>query len=437
MENEALTMDLNEQLLSFISRSPTAFHAVETTAKALAEAGYEELRETEDWSLAPGARAFVRRNGSSLIAFRAPAETPIGFLLAAAHSDSPCFKLKENALLEGDGYVKLSVEKYGGMLCAPWLDRPLSIAGRVTLREEGRIVSRLVDLGRPVALIPNLAIHMDRSANEGKNYDARVDMPALLSLSGAKGPDALVAEALGVKREDLLSKDLFLYPCTPGTVWGAENEFISSPRLDDLQCVFGCLEGFLQADASACLAALCVFDNEEVGSASKQGADSSFLTDVLRRVCFALGMDESAYLRCAANGFMVSADNAHAVHPNHGEQADRNERPVPNGGVVLKYNANARYTTDSVSAAVFSEICRAAEVPVQRYSNRADKPGGSTLGNISLSHLSLECVDIGLAQLAMHSCYETAGAKDTEYLVRAMKEYYSRSIRKTPEGITL
>ena len=379
----------------------------------------------------------MRRNGSSLIAFRVPSRRPAGLLLAAAHSDSPCFKLKENAVLSGDGYVRLSVEKYGGMLCAPWLDRPLSLAGRVTLRRDGRIVSRLVDLGRPVALIPNLAIHMDRNANDGKAYDVHVDMPVLFSLAGAKGPETLVAEALGLKEEDLLSKDLFLYPCTPGTVWGAEDEFISSPRLDDLQCVFGCLQGFLAGEGSDCLTALCVFDNEEVGSASKQGADSSFLTDVLRRVFFALGMEESDYLRCAANGFMVSADNAHAVHPNHAEQADRSERPVPNGGVVIKYNANARYTTDSVSAAVFSEICRAADVPVQRYSNRADKPGGSTLGNISLSHLALECVDIGLAQLAMHSCYETAGAKDTEYLVRAMKEYFSRCFRKTAEGISI
>ena len=430
-------MDLNERLLSFISRSPTAFHAVENTARALADAGFEELIETQDWSLAPGARCFVRRNASSLIAFRVPRQAPTGFLLSATHSDSPCFKLKESAVFSSDGYVKLGVEKYGGMLCAPWLDRPLSLAGRVTLREGSTIVSRLADLARPVALIPNLAIHMDRSANEGKSYDMRTDMPALFSLAGAKGPEALVAEALGVKEEDILSKDLFLYPCTPGTVWGAENEFISSPRLDDLQCVFGCLQGFLEAGDSSCLTALCIFDNEEVGSSSKQGADSSFLTDVLRRVCFALGMDESGYLRCAANGFMVSADNAHAVHPNHPDQADRCERPVPNGGIVIKYNANARYTTDSVSAAVFSEICRAAGVPVQRYSNRADKPGGSTLGSISLTHLSLECVDIGLAQLAMHSCYETAGAKDTEYLVRAMREFYSRSPRKTPAGISL
>ena len=428
-------MDLNERLLDFISRSPTAFHAVENTARSLADAGFEELRETEGWALAPGARAFVRRNGSSLIAFRVPEGVPAGLLLAAAHSDSPCFKLKESAALSSVGYVRLSVEKYGGMLCAPWMDRPLSLAGRVTLREGDRLVSRLVDLRRPVALIPNVAIHMDRNANESKSYDVLADMPALFSLAGGRGPEALIAESLGVKEEDIVSKELYLYPCEPGTLWGAEEEFLSSPRLDDLQCVFGCLQGFLEAEGSGSLTVLCVFDNEEVGSASKQGADSTFLSDVLRRVFLALGLDESAFLRCAANGFMVSADNAHAVHPNHPEHADRSERPVPNGGVVLKYNANARYTTDSVSAALFSEICRRAEVPVQRYSNRADKPGGSTLGNISLSHLSLDCADVGLAQLAMHSCYETGGAKDTEYLVRAMRAYFSCTLRKTAEGI--
>ena len=429
-------MDLNPQLLDFISRSPTAFHAVESVKEALLGEGFVELAETEDWSLRPGARCFVRRNGSSIIAFRVPQTAPVGFLLSAAHSDSPCFKLKESSAVVSEGYVRLGVEKYGGMLCAPWMDRPLSLAGRVTLRENGRIVSRLLDLRRPVALIPNLAIHMDRSANDGKAYDAHVDMLPLFSLAAEKKPETLAAEALGVREEELLSKDLFLYPCTPGTVWGAEEEFVSSPRLDDLQCVFGCLHGFLSAGESESLCALCVFDNEEVGSGSKQGADSTFLSDVLRRICLCLGMDESAFLRCAANSFMVSADNAHAVHPNHGEHADRGERPVPNGGVVIKYNANARYTTDSVSAAVFSEICRAAEVPVQRYSNRADKPGGSTLGNISLSHVSLDCVDVGLAQLAMHSCYETAGARDTDYLVCAMREYYSRTFRKTPEGIS-
>ena len=411
-------MDFNSELLRFIDRSPSAFHAVENVKDALVAAGFRELYETEDFAVKGGDKVFVRRNGSSLIALKIPEGTPAGLMLAAAHSDSPSFKIKETAPVESaDGYVRLNVEKYGGMLCAPWLDRPLSAAGRVTLREGGAIVSRLVDLARPVALIPNLAIHMDRKANEGKAYEAHVDMLPLYSLSGGKGFDALVAETLGVKEEDILAKDLF--------------------RLDDLQCVFGCLHGFLQAGETESLAALCVFDNEEVGSGSKQGADSSFLSDVLRRVCLSLGMDEEGYCQCIANGFMVSADNAHAVHPNHGEEADRSDRPVMNGGVVIKYNANARYTTDSVSAAAFSELCRAAGVPVQRYTNRADKPGGSTLGNISLSHVSLDSVDIGLAQLAMHSCYETAGAKDTAYLVRAMEAFFSRSFRKTPDGIRI
>ena len=400
-------MDFNSELLRFIDRSPSAFHAVENVKDALVAAGFRELYETEDFAVKGGDKVFVRRNGSSLIALKIPEGTPAGLMLAAAHSDSPSFKIKENApVASADGYVRLNVEKYGGMLCAPWLDRPLSAAGRVTLREENAIVSRLVDLARPVALIPNLAIHMDRKANEGKAYEAHVDMLPLYSLSGGKGFDALVAETLGVKEEDILAKDLFLYPCTPGVLWGAEKEFISSPRLDDLQCVFGCLHGFLQAGETESLAALCVFDEE-------------------------------GYCQCIANGFMVSADNAHAVHPNHGEEADRSDRPVMNGGVVIKYNANARYTTDSVSAAAFSELCRAAGVPVQRYTNRADKPGGSTLGNISLSHVSLDSVDIGLAQLAMHSCYETAGAKDTAYLVRAMEAFFSRSFRKTPDGIRI
>lgn len=429
-------MDLNTELLSFISRSPTAFHAVENLRAELLRSGYRELYEAEEWAVRPGDKLFVRRNASALIALRVPAASPKGFMLAAAHSDSPSFKIKENAPAPTpDGYVRLNVEKYGGMLCAPWLDRPLGIAGRVTLRTENGLASRLYDSARPVALIPQVAIHMDRSANEGKSYDAHVDMLPLFSLSGAKSFDAFLAAELGVDVEAILSKDLFLYPFEEGRVWGAEGEFISSPRLDDLQCVFGCAKGFLEAEDSESIACLCVFDNEEVGSGTKQGADSSFLADVLRRVCLALGLDEGAYLRLVANSFMVSADNAHAVHPNHAEHADRNDRPVLNGGVVIKYNANQRYTTDSVSAAVFGEICRAADVRVQRYTNRADKPGGSTLGNISLSHVSLDCVDIGLAQLAMHSCYETAGAKDTLSLVRAMREFFSRSYQKDADGV--
>ena len=431
-------MDLNSKLLDFIEHSPTAFHAAANIAAALTANGYHELLETEVWTVSPGDRVFIRRNGSSIIALRIPERPPVGFLLAAAHADSPSLRLKETAPLPPlDSYIRLNVEKYGGMLCAPWLDRPLSIAGRVAVRGGRGVELRLVDLVRPVALIPNLAIHMDRSANEGKSYEAHVDMLPLFSQAGGRSLDALLAESLGVREEDILSRELQLYPFGRGMLWGADEEFLSAPRLDDLQGVYGCLEGFLAAEGSASLTGLCVFDNEEVGNGTRQGADSTFLSDVLRRVCFALGMDESAYLRCVANSFLLSADNAHAVHPNHSEHADRADRPVLNGGVVLKYNANRHYTTDSVSAALFSELCGRIGVPVQRYTNRADIRGGWTLGHVSLSHVSLDTADIGLPQLAMHSCYETAGAKDTQYLMRVVRELFSRTLRKTPEGFSL
>ena len=400
-------MDLNSKLLDFIEHSPTAFHAAANIAAALTANGYHELLETEVWTVSPGDRVFIRRNGSSIIALRIPERPPVGFLLAAAHADSPSLRLKETAPLPPlDSYIRLNVEKYGGMLCAPWLDRPLSIAGRVAVRG-------------------------------GRGVEAHVDMLPLFSQAGGRSLDALLAESLGVREEDILSRELQLYPFGRGMLWGADEEFLSAPRLDDLQGVYGCLEGFLAAEGSASLTGLCVFDNEEVGNGTRQGADSTFLSDVLRRVCFALGMDESAYLRCVANSFLLSADNAHAVHPNHSEHADRTDRPVLNGGVVLKYNANRHYTTDSVSAALFSELCGRIGVPVQRYTNRADIRGGWTLGHVSLSHVSLDTADIGLPQLAMHSCYETAGAKDTQYLVRVVRELFSRTLRKTPEGFSL
>ena len=431
-------MDLNHELLDFIANSPTAFHAAANVAAALTEKGFRELFETEDWTVSPGDRVFVRRNGSSVIALRIPERPPLGFLLAAAHADSPALRLKENAPLPPlDGYIRLNVEKYGGLLCAPWLDRPLSIAGRVAVRGAKGVEMRLVDLARPVALIPNLAIHMDRSANENKSYEAHVDMLPLFSREGGRSLDALLAESLGVRQEEILSRELQLYPFGGGVLWGADEEFLSSPRLDDLQCVFACLKGFLAAAGSQCITGVCFFDNEEIGNGTRQGADSTFLSDVLRRACLALGIDESSYLRCVANSFLLSADNAHAVHPNHAEHADRADRPVLNGGVVLKYNANRHYVTDSLSAALFSELCGSAGVPLQRYTNRADKRGGSTLGHVSLSHVSLDTADIGLPQLAMHSCYETAGARDTEYLVRAVRELFSRTLRKTPDGFSL
>lgn len=427
---------INERLLAFLSASPTAFHACRNLAKRLTGEGYAELREQEEWELHSGGKYFVRRNGSALIAFRIPAGGVRGFLMTAAHSDSPSFKIKEHAAVPTAGmYTRLSVEKYGGMLCASWMDRPLSVAGRVAVRNENGVELKLIDVDRDLLLIPHVAIHMDRSANDGKKFDPNVDMLPLFGDAGAeKRFDELIAEEAGAKPEDVLSTDLFLYPRTPGTVWGAAGEYLSSPRLDDLQCVFGCTEGFLDAGDTRETPLLCVFDNEEVGSGTKQGADSSFLEDVLGRICQATGAD---LRRCLARSFLVSADNAHAVHPNHPEYADRNDRPEMNKGIVIKYNANQRYTTDAVSAAVFAEICRRAEVPTQRFTNRADLAGGSTLGHISTAHVSVDSVDIGLAQLAMHSAYETAGARDTEYLIRAAEAFYRCSLECGEDGIAI
>ena len=430
--------NINRELLDFIDASPTAWHAAANVAAELERAGYTRLYEEQEWELRAPGKYYVVRNGSAVIALNLP-ERPDGFLMMAAHDDSPSFRVKASGEEKTLGlYSRLSVEKYGGMLCSTWLDRPLSLAGRVAVREKDGVAMKLVNIDRDLLLIPNLAIHMDRSANEGKNFNPNVDMiPLFGSADMETGLNALLAGELGVKEEDIVSNELNLYPRTPGTVWGAGNEYVSAPRLDDLQCVFGCLKGFLRAEEPKKAAVLCVFDNEEVGSGTRQGADSGFLDDVLSRACHALGRSDAQYRAALANSFMVSADNAHAIHPNHPEYADRGERPVMNGGVVIKFNAAMNYTTDGLSAAVFSELCRAAEVPVQRYSNRPDLRGGGTLGHISLAHVSVPTLDIGLAQLAMHSCYETAGAKDTEYLVRAARAFYESGYRVNGESISL
>ena len=421
------------ELIDFIAGSPSPFHAVDCVRRELEAAGYRPLWEGEPWVIAPGEKGYVTRNGSSLIAFQVPRGNWRGFLLSASHSDAPTFQLKTHGELEGpEGYLRLNTERYGGMLCAPWLDRPLSVAGRALVRLPGGAESRLVNIDRDLALIPNVAIHMNREVNNGFSYDPKTDLVPLLGLTGDKGKlRSLVAQAAGAGEEDLLGADLFLYLRQRGTIWGAGEEFISAPRLDDLQCAFGCLRGFLAAEMGESLPVYCLFDNEEVGSGTRQGADSDFLQTVLERLCAALGRP---FPEAAAHSFLVSADNAHAVHPNHPEYADPTHRPRLNGGVVIKHSASQRYTTDAVSQAVFAELCRRADVPVQHFANRSDLPGGSTLGNIALAHVSLHSVDIGLAQLAMHSAYETAGAEDTAHLIRAMTAYYSASFSAEGDG---
>ncbi len=416
-----------KELIQFIEKSPTCFQAVETMKEILEQEGYSELKERDKWNLEKGGHYFVTRNDSALIAFAIPQEGLKGFRIMASHSDSPSFKIKDNPEMAVENkYVKLNVERYGGMLCAPWFDRPLSVAGRVVVKENDTFVTKLVDVDRDLLMIPNLAIHMSRQANEGYQYSAQKDMLPLYGEIAAKDTFMeTIAQAAGVKAEDILGHDLFLYNRQKGCIWGAQEEFLSIGRLDDLQCAFASLKGFLGGEKKEYAAVHCVLDNEEVGSSTKQGAASTFLYDVLVRMVRGLGMDYEDYLRALADSFMISADNGHALHPNYTEKADPVNRPVLNQGIVIKYSGNQKYCTDAVSAAMFKDLCSQAEVPYQTFTNNSDIPGGSTLGNISNTKVALNSVDIGLPQLAMHSPYETVGVKDTYYLVEAAKKLFA------------
>ena len=352
-------------LIHYIRKSPTCFHAVSMLEELLQKNGYTLLPEG-GWELTAGGKYYTTRSGSSLIAFRIPAEAPAGFMLTASHTDSPCFRLRDHADLSGE-YARLSVERYGGMLNAPWVDRPLSIAGRVLVRCGNRVEKRLVDFEKPVALIPNLAIHLNREANNGQKYDGARE---LFPLYGGKDASFRrdLARKLQCEEADILATDLFVYNPDPGMVWGPNNEFISAPRLDDLACVFSCLNGFLLSKPTAAIPVFCAFDNEEIGSETKQGAASMFLPDTLQAICEALGLSAADHRRLLTQSMMLSCDNGHARHPNRPEMADQKEAPVLGGGIVIKHSV--RYATDGVSTAVFSEICRRVHAPVQHYSNR-------------------------------------------------------------------
>lgn len=429
-------MDTVQKLFTFIEKSPSPFHAIENMKQELEGQGYIQLLEGSAWKLEEGGNYYVIRNSSAIIAFRIPKRDFLGFQIMASHSDSPSFRIKEYPEMEVENhYVKLNVEKYGGMLCAPWLDRPLSVAGRLVIREGNRLVTKLVNVDRDLCMIPNLAIHMNREANEGYKYNAQKDMLPLYGCESAKGTFmARVAEAAGVEEEDIVGNDLFLYNRMKGSVWGASEEYISIGRLDDLQCAFASLQAFLQATDGESIPVHCVFDNEEVGSSTKQGAGSTFLFDTLLRINESLGRTSGQYRQALASSFMLSADNAHGVHPNQPDKACPTNRPYPNGGVVIKFSANQKYTTDGMAAAIFTQLCERAKVPYQTYVNRSDILGGSTLGNISGTQVSVNTIDIGLAQLAMHSPYETGGAKDTDYLIRVAKEFYQSSVVENGPG---
>ncbi len=424
-----------KQLLRFISNSPTAFHAAETMAEELQGKGYLRLQEGDEWDLKSGQGYYVTRNQSAILAFRIPENPAKGFMIAASHTDSPMFKLKnEYEACAFQTYTRLNTEVYGGTILSSWMDRPLSLAGRVIVKQNGGLVSKTVTFEKDLLLIPNVAIHLNRNVNAGYSYNPAVDMLPLFAQKGMGDTtlsDLLCAE-LNCRKDDIAGMDLYVVCRTPGTIWGADDAFFSAPRIDNLMCAYGTLQGFLNTENQDAVTVLYAADNEETGSATKQGAASVFLSDVLDRICESIGADKR---RLLASSMMVSADNGHAKHPNHPELSDAQNAPNLNGGVVIKSNAAQKYATDGISGALFGELCRRADVPVQTFANRSDMQGGSTLGSISNTRVPLITVDIGMAQLAMHSAYETAGSADTEYLIRAMQAFYASRLIAEADGI--
>ncbi len=416
-------MDHHTQALrAFLDQAHSVYHAQQGLVQQLKAAGFQPLQEQETWQIAPGGRYYVTRGDAAVMAFRVPQGVPTGFMMSASHLDRPCFKVKENGELTGT-YTRLAVERYGGMILSTWLDRPLSIAGRVAVQTEQGIRTQLVDIDQDLLLIPNVAIHMNRQVNDGYKWNPAVDLLPLLGGKEATGRlETMLEEQAGGK---ILGRDLYLYIRQKSSVWGVNQEYLSSAALDDLECAWACTQGFLEAADSQAISVLCLFDSEEVGSGSVQGAGSTLLADTLHRICQAGGWDLRQLL---AQSFLVSADNAHALHPNHPEFSDAANAPVMGGGVVIKHNASMSYCTDGVAAGLFRSICQRAEAATQSYYNRADLPGGSTLGHISLAHVSVPTVDIGLAQLAMHSSFETGAISDIEALVKAMTALYSTAL---------
>lgn len=417
--------EVSGDLIRFISRCPSVYHVAAAIRAALLYAGFTALSEDEPWQLSRGGKYVVTRGDAALMAFTIP-EKGRRFHITASHLDSPTFKIKENPEIRGNGYVRLNVEGYGGMNMASWTDRPLSVAGRVIVKNHaGRLESRRVAVDGTLLVIPSVAIHMERGINQGYQWNAQKDMLPLYGLGDSKTPFMdVIASAASVKKEDILGHDLFLYSRVPGTIWGAEKEFISAPRLDDLQCAFACFRGFAAAEKKETICMYALFDNEETGSMTARGAGSTLLSHTMLRIGEALGMSLNETMAAMTGSFLISADNAHALHPNHPELADPVNRPCLNGGIVIKYNARQTYATDGFTAAVFKDLCERAGAPVQTFTNRSDIPGGSTLGNISSAQAAIPTVDIGLPQLSMHSSWETAGNKDTGYLVNAAIEFY-------------
>ncbi len=424
-----------DDLMTFMNSSPVNFFAVDTIRRRLEAADFIRLEQGEPWHIEPNGKYYVVKNDSAIFAFVAGSGAPSdGFKIISAHSDSPGFRIKPAAeMAAAGGALKLNTEVYGGPILYTWFDRPLSMAGRVILRSHDPLhpEHQLVRFDRPLLTIPHLAIHFNRAVNEGNPLSKQKDMLPVLALINDTAERNnyllnLIADQLGVDTDDILDFDMSLYDTTPACLVGANDEFITSGRLDDLSMAYSAMTALLESDDNTTMTkVVAIFDNEETGSGTKQGAASPELDYILRRICSSLGGNEEDYMRAVANSFMISADNAHAIHPNYPEKQDPTNHPRLGGGPVVKINANCKYMTDADSAAVFRVICEQADVPCQYFVNHSDVAGGSTLGNILSSQIPLRGVDMGAAMWAMHSVRETASVIDHEYIIAAFTRFYN------------
>ena len=430
-------MDILRDLMDFLDSSVTMFHAINECEKVLQKSGFIYLPENEKWDINKG-KYYTKRNSSSLIAFDI-AEGDYHFQISAAHSDSPTFKLKDRPIIEVNGYLKLNVEGYGGMINATWLDKPLTLSGRVMVNTDTGIETRLLHINRDLFIIPNVPIHFNREINKGFAFNNQVDMLPIFSAGNLKESDFdnMIAKELGIESGDILAKDLYLVNRQKAAIIGFDNELISSGRLDDLECVYTSLRGFVEAENRNHINVFAVFDNEEVGSITKQGAMSTFLASTLDRVNTALRKSKEEYYTAIAKSMLISCDNAHAIHPNHPELFDVKNRPVLNQGIAIKESANQKYTTDAFSRSILRKILEKKNIPYQTFANRSDIAGGSTLGNLSNTAISMNAVDIGLPQLAMHSAYETAGTKDVGYAFDTLKAFFETNIDIKDDSVIL
>lgn len=435
--------EMMRDYFEFLNESVSPFHAVEEAAKRLERQGFQKLEESGLWQLQKGGRYYTTRNQSSVIAFDVPEERPGCYHITASHSDSPTFRIKKNKAA-GTYYARAEVEGYGGMIYSSWLDRPLTFAGRVVVRTADGLRTRLATADKDVFVIPNLSIHFNREVNKGYSYNPQIDLQPLYG-SGSSDLRELIAECLGNSREEeIRDMDLVLAVRQKAGVLGVKDEFYLSPRIDDLGCAYTTLAGYLDSleytDSGArdigCgnIRIWAMFDNEEVGSGTRQGAMGDFLPAVLERIENQLGLSVEESRQIRSRSLLVSADNAHALHPNLPDKSDREFPIILNQGIVIKYNASQKYTTTGMTAAVFEEICRKKDIPVQHFANRADAPGGSTLGNLLSHQLSIPMLDIGLPQLAMHSAVETAGCEDVLYMKRAVQAFYESGVYQERDG---